>query len=349
MNAGQTAQCAWEMESNDLTLMESMLLKERTTYAQHDFFSRPSPISPVFLKDEDGAMPVDAFCRNIMAKWCISLCKYCSYDRGMVSSVMSCVDRFVATPEGCKALANRNRYQLAVMASLYLVAKVQQTQALEPASIAKLSRGKYTKSDIEAMELEILVGLKWFVNPPTPMAFALEFIEHFDFVPENSEYAYHGENESTASSGSATTQARITELVRCQVQEAVCDYELSCGTRPSHVAYGALSNALESMDIDPADLKSMRFLRERLHIDHEDDRSVSAALLRAVSSSDSSNDSLSSLLLHRCGLNGGKRSRRNSRSADRPERSDPEGAHFTEISSSSVHESPRAVAGHMVC
>ena len=342
MTAAQTT-FATENESNDLTLMESMLLKEQTSYAQHDFFARPTPISPNFPdRDDTMATPVDHFCRNIMAKWCINLCKFCSYDRGMVASVMSCVDRFVATPEGAKTLQNRDQYQLAVMASLYLVAKVQQTQALEPASVAKLSRGKYTKADIEIMELEILCSLKWFVNPPTPMAFANEFIEHFDFVPENWQDVYHGENESIASSASGTTGARIMELVKRQIQEAICDYELSCRTRPSHVAYGAFSNALESMDIDSTGLESMRILRERLQID--DGETVSAALLQAVSSSDSSNDSLSCLLLHRCSL-----SRRNSQSSEKNERLDPAGTCFAKTSTSSVYTSPRTVTGQIVC
>lgn len=345
MTASPTTQCTSDMGSSNHTLIESMLRKELTTYAQHDYFARPSPISPI-IPDRDGAMnmPVDHFCRSIMAKWCISLCKFCSYDRRMVASVMSCVDRFVATPKGSKILLNRDQYQLAVMASLYLVAKVQQTQALEPASVAKLSRGKYTKSDIETMELEMLVSLKWFVNPPTPMGFAYEFIENFNFVPENCDDAYNSETESMVSSCS-TTEARIMELVKCQIQEATCDYELSCLTRPSHVAYGAFENALQSLDINSTDLYSMRILRERLQI--MDDEKVSTALLNAISSSDSSNDSLSSLLLNRC--NGhGKRSRRNSQNSERSERMDPEGISFAKTSFSSVYSSPRTVVGGMI-
>ncbi|OEU20081.1 hypothetical protein FRACYDRAFT_236150 [Fragilariopsis cylindrus CCMP1102] len=107
-----------------------------------------------------------------MTKWCISLCNFCNYNtnRGrLISSIMSCVDRFVSAKRGRYVLFDRERYQLVVMSSLYLQAKIHQSQALNPSSISKLSR-------------------------------------------------------------------------------AICDYELSCLYRPSHVALAAILNALESLN-----------------------------------------------------------------------------------------------------
>jgi hypothetical protein len=108
-----------------------------------------------------------------------------------------------------------------------------------------------------------------------------------------------------------TIEERIMELVKCQIKEATYDYKLSCLIRPSHVAFGALSNALQSLNIDSSDLDSMRMLKHRLQIpttiwDNYDTSMdfVRDALLQAVSSSDErSNNPLSSLLLHRCGHN----------------------------------------------
>jgi len=342
---------------DNLAMMESMLCKEQTIYAQHDYFAWSLPIAPPATgstatpnsnsnanANANGTtcdnMPVDPLCRTMMAKWCVSLCKFCDYDRRMVASIVSCVDQFVATPNGSLVLLCRNKYQLAVMAALYLVAKVQQTQALEPESIAKLSRGKYTKADIETMELDILTSLKWFVNPPTPMGFAHEFLQQFELDDDNDDdcccvvVGNSSENDesptlSLASSLSSTSlsmsssmsttntmEERIMELVKCQIEEVIYDYKLSCLTRPSHVAYGALLNALQSLNIDSSDLDSMRMLKHRLQIITTGDdtalNAVSDALLRAVSSSDeSSNNPLRSLLLHRCSGRNSKRARSN--------------------------------------
>jgi len=344
MFTSHTSQCESEMDSENLVMIESMLCKEITMYAQHDYFSPSIPIAPA--TPNSSSNPVDQSCRSIMAKWCISLCKFCSYDRRMVASIMSCVDRFVSTPKGSRILLDRNKYQLAVMASLYLTAKVQQTQALEPESIAKLSRGKYKKADIESMELEILTSLKWFVNPPTPMGFAHEFLENFDFVPEGDNGVSVDDSESDelsfSSSSTSTTKERIIELVNCQIEEAACDYELSCLTRPSHVAFGAFSNALQSLNIYSSDLDSMRMLKDRLEIidDADGDSIVSAALLRVVSSSESSNNSLSSLLLH-----GSNEQRKRTRSISRSHKVEQWSIDnsFSRVSSSSIHSSPRTV------
>jgi hypothetical protein len=322
MFKSQTSLCESEiiMDSDNLAMMESMLCKEQTIYAQHDYFARSLPIAPPVTStttpnNGNSSMPVDPLCRKIMAKWCAGLCKFCSYDQRMVASIMSCVDRFVATLRGSPILLDRENYQLAVMAALYMVSKIQQIHALEPESIAKLSRGKYTKADIETMELEILTSLEWFVNPPTPMGFAHEFLQNFEFVvPAENDDSVVGDSsendESTSltstSSLSSTTnrmEERIMGLVKCQIEEATYDYKLSCLTRPSHVAFGAFSNALKSLNIEASDLDSMRMLKDRLQIITDDYNidNVSDALLRAVSSSgESSNDPLSSLLLHRC-------------------------------------------------
>eukprot|EP00531_Pseudo-nitzschia_arenysensis_P018678 CAMPEP_0116149198 /NCGR_PEP_ID=MMETSP0329-20121206/18795_1 /TAXON_ID=697910 /ORGANISM="Pseudo-nitzschia arenysensis, Strain B593" /LENGTH=333 /DNA_ID=CAMNT_0003645447 /DNA_START=223 /DNA_END=1224 /DNA_ORIENTATION=- len=333
MLANGTKRSESETGSDSLGLMENMLQKEQTIYAQHDYFARPLPVSP------GSDMPVDAVCRSVMAKWCSSLCHFCRYDRRMVESVMSCVDRYVATKRGSRILLSRDDYQLAVMASLYLVAKIQQTQALEPESVAKLSRGKYNKADIETMELDILCSLEWYVNPPTAMSFAQEFMEQFEFVPENYEDNSDDSSATTASTAS-TTEDRIMDLVRFQIEEATGDYELSCLTRPSHVAFGAFSNALQSLNIDGENLSAMQTLKNKLQM--IDEEFISSSLLRLISSGES--NELSSLLLHGCsGHTKRIRNKRNHKeeqckmgSSRRP-------------SSASITASPRAVVEGITC
>lgn len=348
MCQGRKTRSESEMDSDNLAMMDNMLHKEQTIYVQHDYLARSIPLTSI-TPDSNGNcfMPVDAFCRNIMAKWCVSLCKFCSYDRRMVASVMSCVDRFVATPRGSRILLDRDQYQLAVMSSLYLIAKIQQTQALEPESIAKLSRGKYTKANIEDMELQILTSLKWYVNPPTPESFAREFLQNFDFCPEKNIDDSDGdlENDESLSSTSATEEM-ILDLVKCQIEEATCDYELSCLARPSHVAFGALSNALESLNVDSSELESMKLLKDRLQILRDDH--VSTALLRVISTSEVSNCSLSSLLLHRCSGHS-KRPRSDSQSQKAEQRSTDPVSPRTSTSRAVVPSSPRTVLDGILC
>ena len=323
-------------------VIDAMLRKERTTYAQHDSygFVRSSAAAPTVdttsttAAPTTAAIPVDPSCRNIMAKWCIGLCGFCGYDLRMAASVMSCVDRFVASEPA--SLADRDNYQLVVMACLYLVTKVQQTRALEPSSVAKLSRGKYSRADIEATELAVLGALGWCVNPPTPVAFAREFVALLmdDAVAIN-------DND----------RERILELVDCQIERVVCDYELGCLHRPSHVAFGALSNALESLDMDCSGLGSIQTLKSKLGLNNNDELAgaattattnttiddVSTALLRIVSSCEESlSNSSSALLIHKV--------KQNNSTTDSSS-SSSNLTNTTKTDSSCVHSSPRGVAG----
>lgn len=363
------------IDADSFVVMNRLLFKERTNYAQDDYFARSLPLeadaSDGSSSSSSNGTPVNPSCRYIMAKWCIGLCKYCGYDREMVASIMSCVDRFVATSEGSNVLRNRDRYQLAVMASLYLVSKVQQTQALEPESMAKLSRGKYTKVDVEAMELTILTELEWLIHPPTPIQFAREFVRHLDLgvLPctgcfdsdnddDDSSMETDGDPSGTSSPASsssplskAATEQRILELVSVQIEEAICDYELGCVTPPSRVAFGALSNALQSLGVDPSSPESMRTLNKRL-LQQTTKQSnntmgaatitnVSAALLKVVSSSDSSNNSLTNLLIQKCC--GRNNNNKNNQTEEQQQKQSASSSFTKTTSSACVHSSPRTI------
>jgi hypothetical protein len=235
-----------DIESS-LDRVRAMVSQETTCYTIHDYLAQiPSNASRRRLRISTNSSerhssstmgaPIDASCRLLMAKWCNSLADFCQYDKDITASAMSCVDRYAATSAGMKRiLLDRDQYQLAVMTALYMVAKIQQTQALDPASVAKLSRGKYCTSDIETMELEMLVGLKWRVNPPTPWTVARELLK---MIP-------------TQNVGGDSIKRRIDELTKYQIDAAVCDYQLSL-KRPSEVAFGAILNAMESLNADYA-------------------------------------------------------------------------------------------------
>ena len=267
-----------EMNSRpDYSVIEAMISRETTVYAVHDdYFSQTlSSLSvPSSLSSSSSSLlsnssscrirsnnkeqrrqccdvdVVDSSCRFVMTKWCISLCNFCNYNtnRGrLISSIMSCVDRFVSAKRGRYVLFDRERYQLVVMSSLYLQAKIHQSQALNPSSISKLSRGKFTKDDIEQMEYEILTTLQWNINPPTSNDYVYEILNHLLNDDDNDNDNDNDDDDDDDDDDEKTT-TRIIELVNCQIDEAICDYELSCLYRPSHVALAAILNALESLN-----------------------------------------------------------------------------------------------------
>jgi len=266
----------------------------------------------------------------------------------MTASIMSSADRFVSTKEGYYVLYDRERYQLVVMASFYLHAKIQQLKALNPSSVAKLSRGKFTKNDVERMEFEILTALKWHVNPPTSIDFVYELLKNLfnDHVNNN-------DNEDFT-----TMKTKIIELVNCQIDEAICDYELSCLHRPSHVAFAALLNSLESLKSDD----NIVLLQRLNDIDNygcgdnnQMIRNISMALLNAVSSSASEqsddprhNQAISTLLSPRMSsqnnnINKDDNIRQTITTAYTPNDNSPSKTTTNITSCTYIHSSPRSV------
>jgi Cyclin, N-terminal domain/Cyclin, C-terminal domain len=254
--------------------LQSNYLLQVSSYAASRRRPRPESAAPV-------APPVDASCRLLMAKWCNSLCDFCKYDRDVTAAAMSCVDRYASTPAGMEnILMDRDRYQLAVMTGLYLIAKIQQSEALDPLSVAKLSRGKHSKADIENMEMEMLVGLNWRVHPTTPWSFAQELL---NLIPMDANI-------------DQVTRQRIHELTKYQLEVAVYDYDLSL-RRSSELAFGAILNAMESMHADFA-LHFETMVSHLLKTEVHQLRDTRVGLLKVISE-DSSTQPMCALLTQR--------------------------------------------------
>jgi hypothetical protein len=274
--------------NTDQTLanIKVMMSQETSAYAVHNYLARVEsfsskrrPRTAMTSATEVSSSPVDATCRYLMAKWCNSLCDFCKYDRDVTASAMSCVDRMVATSEGFEILMDRDRYQLAVMTALYMVAKIQQMEALDPESVAKLSREKYSKQDIEKMELDMLVALRWRVHPPTGWAFAHELL---NLIPID--VLDDGKRQ------------RIADLTKFQIELATCNYDLSLN-RPSSLAFGAILNAMESIDANIA-LQFESIVSNILPIEVDQLRCIRVELLKVVSV-DSDAEPMSALLTQR--------------------------------------------------
>ena len=208
-----------------LSTIETMLAQEKTGYQVPDYLVR-LPACSVF------GQPVDAAARYSIAEWCQKIVDICKYQRETAAIAMSCLDRFVSTPEGYQVLLDRRKFQLAALAALYLSCKVHEQQALAPHLVAKLSHGAHTKEDIEEMERKMLMALKWRVHPPTSMEFVRKFLS---IIPEKVL--------------DETSRNVILVLAQHQIDSSVVDYDF-CKIGASNIAFASLLNSVECVHND---------------------------------------------------------------------------------------------------
>ena len=82
---------------------------------------------------------------------------------------MSYYDRYIAKFPCNDKVQER---QLVALTSLYMAVKINETRRKDTIQFfCKLSDGRFSVQDITNMESQMLFGLNWLVNPPTPQAF----------------------------------------------------------------------------------------------------------------------------------------------------------------------------------
>ena len=180
--------------------------------------------------------------RYKMAEWCYTIADYCKFQRSCVSICMSYVDRYLAAvvmdsnDNNNKTLDNVD-FQLLVLAAFYTCVKIHEHEAISPEAVAALSRGLYSKEQIEQMEFQILQTIKWRVNPPTS----------FEYTQRLMKLAAH--NNSAAASQQKQQQHvldAILDLTKFQCELAVLYYDF-VPVPASHLALASLINATESV------------------------------------------------------------------------------------------------------
>jgi Cyclin, N-terminal domain/Cyclin, C-terminal domain len=149
------------------------------------------------------------------------------FPRDIVSACMSFLDRYLANhlkrhPEGIP----KHAFQLLAMTCLYIAVKLDQPRMLSLETMAHLSRGTFSKAQMQAMEMEILSNLEWHVHPPTPYTFLSYLIQLSKPQPSAN---------------------KIYEMARYFVELSVLDY-FFVGKRSSTVAIAALLNAFEDQN-----------------------------------------------------------------------------------------------------
>ena len=220
-----TAPSRRSRHDEDVTLsrIRTMCRQENAVYSlrRYDFLPPTYELDkvPSDLTEE----PVDIDCRTKMCDWCFSVAKHCNFSTESSVIAISHLDRFICTEQGSKVLKSRREFQLACMASVYLVIKTNEKKILSAAAMARISRGDYSEDEIIAMEMDILDALNWRVNPPTTLSFIREYL---DFLrPPSSIYG------------------KVTTYANAQVELAVREYDL-IGVKASVLAYAAVLNAI---------------------------------------------------------------------------------------------------------
>lgn len=161
--------------------------------------------------------------REKICYWTYSVVDHFDLSRRTVAISLNIFDRFLAsqgnTCDGAHAL-------LVSLTTLYIAIKAHEQKKIKLCTLVELSRGQFSSTQIEAIEIEILMSLKWMVHPPVPVDFISVFVK---FLPP-----------------SITVHLRynIFELSRYLVELAVCDPFL-IGTSSSSIAFCAILNVLE--------------------------------------------------------------------------------------------------------
>jgi hypothetical protein len=124
--------------------------------------------------------------RNQMHTWICSVVDGLNLEQDIVAVTFSILDRYVAIKlkqDRCFFAPCRDKFQLYSMVCLYIAVKVVVPfQELYAESLVEISHGLFTLSDITTTELNVLMVLKWHVNPPTVMTFCDLYLKSFSSV-----------------------------------------------------------------------------------------------------------------------------------------------------------------------
>ena len=255
------AQIPHAADLNDvMSAVEAMRVQEEAGYQCVDYLSQ--------VPAETSTLPVNEECRRKMTEWCYQVVDYCKFSRETVAIAMSLIDRYLCSKNGQEALVNRKLFQLASMTSLYTAVKVHEPEAMEPKTIAGLSRGAYTEEQVTKMELDLLAAVGWKLNPP------LAFVQHcLALLPDGCM--------------SMSDKEAILEVAKFQTELALDDYSL-VKVNASTIALAAVGNALSSLNVDMAvQQEFLGALTNLLRIKPQSDelRETQMKLLKAMHSS----------------------------------------------------------------
>jgi hypothetical protein len=224
-----------------LSTVQAMRRQEETTYWNREslYQSEPDSVFANSLMHANAVVDID--CRSKMATWCYQVIDFWKFNRETASIAMNYLDRYMLTEQGATVWADRKQFQLAAMTCLYTTVKIHEPEAMDPKLISTLSRGAYSTTEVEAMEVTILSALQWRMNPPTALAFVRQFLELIpvDVVDQSMRETVH-------------------DITKFQTELAVTEHNFVT-VKASTIAFGSLMNSLESLQLDDKVLGYIRY------------------------------------------------------------------------------------------
>lgn len=228
--------------SKALDVIQIMRKKEETVYRKSDYFHRHHRQRPTEATCVPKSRPgigegADVHrlvaMRSTMVSWCYHIVEHYNLYHEIVAIAMDMLDRFMSTSAAEGFAIAPAKYKLAAMSCLYSAVKVHEKICISSQFMTQLGQGAYSVTDIESMELKILVALQWRVNPPTALAFVqqyLDLLSDMDLLDD-------------------LTIEMIFDLSKIQTELSVAEYDFVL-FKPSLVAYCALVNAIKVMEED---------------------------------------------------------------------------------------------------
>ncbi len=148
-----------------LLLVDKIIaMKESEQFAYlYKSYLRPPHKSVMHISPEEFAQ-----WRSKICHWAFSVIDHFNLSRRTVAISVDLFDRYLAT-RGNRC--DGTRVLLISLTTLYIAIKVNESKAIDLSTITELSGGRFSQSDVEAMEVKIMQSLSWLLHPPIPVDF----------------------------------------------------------------------------------------------------------------------------------------------------------------------------------
>ena len=148
-------------DSLDFILMTKE--REQTLYLQSKFYKPPLTLDAETHSEQICILDDTHNSRQKICYWTFNVIDHFDLSRTTAVISMDIFDRFLATR------GNRCTPDFALLAAittLYISLKIHEQTKISSESLCNLSRGRFSPTEIEEMEIEILKDLSWLVHPP---------------------------------------------------------------------------------------------------------------------------------------------------------------------------------------
>jgi len=192
-------------QSDDgVSALQAMLQKEDKMYRSQCL----QELGILFVRKEDQSPVLEWF--RMMTEWCYAVADRCKLPLEVVEVTVNLLDRFLhnnceseaplpfspkrtiaSHPKRNSIFGHSSRFQVVTITCLYIASKAICPRYLTPALLEKLSKNEVLARDIETMELAILSEVKFKIDPPTIVSYALQMLDELQLWNADTEEEEH--------------------------------------------------------------------------------------------------------------------------------------------------------------